>query len=133
MMKKIVNQIYKNQFWFLTGIETLSAGILTIAIDWKFDENIPYLLKAFDPPYVPWLMLTIGLYSLISAIRKLTILTIVGNAVIWAFIATTSILEAIIVWGSPLILMPALLSTISVVIVLRVLFNASKTKMSGKG
>lgn len=124
-------RIYRNQFWILTSLETFSVGILALVMDYFHTGDIPPLFAAFNPPYMPWLMIIIGIYSLIMSTKKVNAVIVVGNAFIWGFIAFTSIFEA--VFGhSNFVVIPGMLAVVSIIILLRIIFNAIKIELESK-
>lgn len=122
------NKILKNEFWVHTSIETFVIGAILLVIDIFNEDRLPFLLNAFDPPYLAIIMTVFGFYSLIVSMTEINFLVIVGSAAIWAFVGIGSFLE-IFNQESRFFVMPSLLTAISVVIISRILFNAYKTTL----
>lgn len=121
-------QLVKNQFWFLTSLETFSVGSVLFWADLVFDDHLPRFLVAFNVPFIPFWMVIFGGYSLIFSIKKMNVIVVFSNLVIVAFISISSILEIFAAKGA-FVVLPAVVSAYSLILVLRILFEASKLKL----
>lgn len=122
-MKKLINKILQNQFWFLTSIETLLIGVIIASVDWSYSEHMPTIFSAFEPPYLAFFMIAFGVYSLIYSIHKINLTIILGNIAVWSYISVASLLLSL-TEHSTIVLMPEMVVVISSIILLRILMNA---------
>gem|GEM_PF-5933141 len=131
-MKELLRKIKENKSWIVTSSETLAMGAWIIFVDLMHARDVPPMLMAFRPPYMPWIMIVIGLYSLIVATKTINLGVVLGNAFVWSFIAISSVLEAV-TDQTPLIVIPGMLAIVSLGILWRIFSGASKIEIERKG
>jgi len=131
-LKELLRKIKENKSWIVTSSETLAMGAWIIFVDLMHARDVPPMLMAFRPPYMPWIMIVIGLYSLIVATKTINLGVVLGNAFVWSFIAISSVLEAV-TDQTPLIVIPGMLAIVSLGILWRIFSGASKIEIERKG
>lgn len=92
----MLKKLFKYRFWLFVYLDTLAIGIALIGFDFIYDDRLPYLMQSFLPPYLGFIMLTTGIFSIIEILfKRLTKFSIVVHSMIWSFICVGSILDLV--------------------------------------
>lgn len=92
----MLKKLFKDRFWLFVYLDTLAIGIALICFDFIYDDRLPYLMQSFLPPYLGFIMLAAGIFSMIEILFKgPTKFSIVVHSMIWSFICVGSILDLV--------------------------------------
>ncbi len=95
-LKKVLEHLFRLQFWSILFLETTIIGIVLVYIDYLYDNQfISYLLVSLSFPFFGMFMIASGIYSLIRLFIRIDLISILINAAIWMYIAGTCLNEMI--------------------------------------
>lgn len=116
-------KILKYDFWFFNSIETILLGLSLVWLDYVYDGHMPFMFNTFSPPYFGFIMIGIGLLTLISVLRKINIITVILLAINWSYVFMITIID-VTNPRFPLDALTVMLSIVSFITCIRILFNA---------
>lgn len=124
-------KILKYNFWFFNSIETILLGLSLVWIDYIYNGHMPFMFNTFSPPYFGFIMVTVGVLTLFSVLRKINIFTVILLAITWSYVFMIAIID-VTNPRSPFDALTVMLAIVSFMTCIRILFNAYYNLNLGK-
>lgn len=124
-LKAVWRHLFRLQFWSILFLETTIVGFVLVYIDYLYDDNfIPYMFLSLSFPFFGLFMIAGGFYSIIRLFIRIDLFSILFNAAIWIYIATTCLIDMIQSSRLGHQGFTAILFVLSVALCIRILGNA---------
>ena len=93
-LKNLLHNFFRVKFWTSLFLETIIVGGILIYVDFFYDNSlIPAMFITLKFPFFGVIMLLGGIYSLIRLIIGIDLASIIINAVLWAYVSITCVVQ----------------------------------------
>lgn len=119
---KFLQVFIQMQTWTILFLETSLVGVALVYLDIVYHDkdSIPNLLSTTNFPFFGFLMIAVGVYSMIQMFWRINMIVIVSNAVLWMYIAATCTMD-VLDPTTPIYGFTLIMTIISLMICLRIL------------